>query len=118
MNFLAVRGQGDPNQEGGAYQQAIGLLYGVAFTLNLRPCAGGEGRLPPRNFLQKKQQNLSLFLVRCAILSLELQACPGALAQMPAVKMACTEAQDDLRLCYIGRHDNEAGYDSDFGPGQ
>ena len=30
MNFLAVRGQGDPNQEGGAYKQALGLLYGVA----------------------------------------------------------------------------------------
>lgn len=27
MNFLAVRGQGDPNEEGGAYKAAIGLLY-------------------------------------------------------------------------------------------
>lgn len=35
MNFLAVRGQGDPNQEGGAYQQAIGLLYAVAFTIKM-----------------------------------------------------------------------------------
>ena len=26
MNFLAVRGQGDPNQEGGAYKEALGLL--------------------------------------------------------------------------------------------
>ena len=25
MNFLAVRGMGDPNQEGGAYKEAIGL---------------------------------------------------------------------------------------------
>lgn len=40
MNFLAVRGQGDPNQEGGAYQQAIGLLYGVAFTLKMSEKAG------------------------------------------------------------------------------
>lgn len=30
MNFVAVRGRGDPNEEGGAYKQAIGLLYGIA----------------------------------------------------------------------------------------
>ena len=35
INYLAVRGQGDPNQEGGAYQQAIGLLYGVAYTIKM-----------------------------------------------------------------------------------
>ena len=33
MNYLAVRGKGDPNEKGGAYQQAIGLLYGVAYTI-------------------------------------------------------------------------------------
>ena len=32
MNFIAVRGKGDPNAEDGAYKQAIGLLYGIAFT--------------------------------------------------------------------------------------
>lgn len=35
MNFLAVRGQGDPNIEGGEYKQAIGLLYGIAFTIKM-----------------------------------------------------------------------------------
>ena len=35
MNFLAVRGQGDPNQEGGAYKQALGMLYAVAFTIKM-----------------------------------------------------------------------------------
>lgn len=35
MNYLAVRGQGDPNQAGGAYQRAVGLLYGVAFTIKM-----------------------------------------------------------------------------------
>ena len=35
MNFLAVRGQGDPNQEGGAYKEALGLLYAVAFTIKM-----------------------------------------------------------------------------------
>ncbi len=35
MNFIAVRGQGDPNQEGGEYKQAIGLLYGIAFTIKM-----------------------------------------------------------------------------------
>ena len=31
-NYIAVRGTGDPNEEGGAYQQAIGILYAVAYT--------------------------------------------------------------------------------------
>ncbi len=35
MNFLAVRGAGDPNAEGGDYQAAMGLLYGVAFTIKM-----------------------------------------------------------------------------------
>ena len=35
MNYIAVRGVGDPNEEGGAYKAAIGLLYGIAFTLKM-----------------------------------------------------------------------------------
>ncbi len=35
MNFLAVRGNGDPNAEGGAYKESIGLLYGIAFTIKM-----------------------------------------------------------------------------------
>ena len=35
MNFLAVRGYGDPNEENGAYQQALGLLYVVAYTIKM-----------------------------------------------------------------------------------
>lgn len=35
MNFIAVRGQGDPNVEGGEYKQAINLLYGIAFTVKM-----------------------------------------------------------------------------------
>ena len=35
MRFLAVEGAGDPNEEGGAYQQALELLYGVAYTLKM-----------------------------------------------------------------------------------
>ena len=34
-NYIAVRGKGDPNDEGGAYQQAIGVLYAVAYTLKM-----------------------------------------------------------------------------------
>ena len=34
-NYIAVRGNGDPNEEGGAYQQAIGVLYAVAYTLKM-----------------------------------------------------------------------------------
>lgn len=35
MNYIAVRGQGDPNVEGGEYQASIGLLYGIAFTIKM-----------------------------------------------------------------------------------
>ena len=34
-NFAAVRGKGDPNETGGAYQAAIGVLYAVAYTLKM-----------------------------------------------------------------------------------
>ena len=35
MNYIAVRGKGDPNEENGAYKQAIGVLYAVAYTLQM-----------------------------------------------------------------------------------
>lgn len=35
VNYIAVRGKGDPNEENGAYQQAIGILYAVAYTLKM-----------------------------------------------------------------------------------
>jgi len=35
MNYIAVRGQGDPNPEESEYKQAIGLLYGIAFTIKM-----------------------------------------------------------------------------------
>lgn len=35
MNYLAVRGSGDPNQAGGAYQQALGVLYALAYTIKM-----------------------------------------------------------------------------------
>lgn len=35
MNYLAVRGSGDPNAEGGEYKESIGLLYGIAFTIKM-----------------------------------------------------------------------------------
>lgn len=35
MNFIAVRGTGNPNDEEGEYKAAIGLLYGIAFTIKM-----------------------------------------------------------------------------------
>lgn len=35
MNFIAVRGQGDPNRPDGEYKAAMGLLYGIAFTVKM-----------------------------------------------------------------------------------
>lgn len=34
-NYIAVRGKGDPNEEGGDYQVAIAILYSVAYTLKM-----------------------------------------------------------------------------------
>lgn len=35
MNYIAVRGRGNPDDEDGAYKQAIGLLYAIAFTIKM-----------------------------------------------------------------------------------
>lgn len=35
MNYIAVRGNGNPNEEDGAYQKAISVLYAVAYTLKM-----------------------------------------------------------------------------------
>ena len=35
VNYVAVRGEGDPNLPEGAYQRAIGVLYAVAYTLKM-----------------------------------------------------------------------------------
>lgn len=34
-NYIAIKGKGDPNQEGGAYKEEIGVLYAVAYTLKM-----------------------------------------------------------------------------------
>lgn len=34
-NYIAVRGKGDPNEEGGEYKSAISVLYAVAYTLKM-----------------------------------------------------------------------------------
>ena len=44
INYLAVRGKGDPNEEDGDYQIALGLLYGVAYTLKMS--YKGEHQIP------------------------------------------------------------------------
>ena len=35
MNYIAVRGKGNPNDENGDYQNTLGLLYGVAYTIKM-----------------------------------------------------------------------------------
>lgn len=35
MNFIAVRGAGDPNEPEGEYKRAVGVLYAVAYTLKM-----------------------------------------------------------------------------------
>ena len=35
MNYIAGRGKGNPNEENGDYQNTIGLLYGIAYTIKM-----------------------------------------------------------------------------------
>lgn len=35
MNYIAVRGTGDPNEERGAYKAAIAVLYAVSYTIKM-----------------------------------------------------------------------------------
>ena len=35
MQFIAVRGKGNPNDEDGEYKRAMSLLYGIAFTIKM-----------------------------------------------------------------------------------
>ncbi|MDE5910885.1 MAG: GyrI-like domain-containing protein [Clostridia bacterium] len=35
INYIAVRGKGNPNDENGEYKNSIGLLYAIAFTIKM-----------------------------------------------------------------------------------
>lgn len=35
MNYVAVRGESDPNAEGSAYKRSIELLYGISYTIKM-----------------------------------------------------------------------------------
>ena len=35
MNYIAVKGHGNPNEEDGDYKKAINLLYGIAYTIKM-----------------------------------------------------------------------------------
>ena len=40
INYIAVRGKGDPNEDKGAYMEAMQILYGVAYTLKMSKMGG------------------------------------------------------------------------------
>ncbi|TWH57283.1 hypothetical protein DesLBE_1551 [Desulfitobacterium sp. LBE] len=42
MNFIMVDGQGDPNPEGGEYQQAVELLYAITYTIKMSKLSGSR----------------------------------------------------------------------------
>ncbi len=58
MNFVAVHGKGDPNVPGGAYQEAMGVLYGIAFTIKMSYKGRRRKRLigPYRKQRQKRKR--------------------------------------------------------------
>lgn len=60
MNYIAVRGAGNPNEENGDYQNAIGLLYGVAYTIKM----GYKGTHKIDGFLNLLFRRLRIFCGR------------------------------------------------------
>lgn len=40
MNFVAVRGKGDPNEQNGAYQRALEQLYAISYTIKMSERGG------------------------------------------------------------------------------
>ncbi len=42
INYVAVRGKGDPNEEGGEYQRALQMLYGISFTIKMSSKSGHD----------------------------------------------------------------------------
>lgn len=42
MNYIAVCGSGNPNDENGEYKQSISLLYGIAFTIKMSKKGGRQ----------------------------------------------------------------------------
>ena len=46
MNYVAVRGRGNPNDEDGEYKRAIGILYAVFYTLKM----GKFGKHTPEDY--------------------------------------------------------------------
>ena len=35
MNYISIKGKGNPNEENGEYQNAMTLLYGIAYTIKM-----------------------------------------------------------------------------------
>lgn len=42
MQFIAVRGSGNPNAQNGSYQNAVGLLYAISYTIKMSWKTGFE----------------------------------------------------------------------------
>ena len=55
-NYIAVRGKGNPNEEGGTYQQAISVLYAVAYTLKM----SYKTDYKIKGFLRQRKQRMAM----------------------------------------------------------
>ena len=66
MNYIAVRGKGNPNEENGEYKSSIGLLYGIAFTIKMsykgRPLTVFGGRKIRRDLIMQEKKICTLSL--------------------------------------------------------
>ena len=76
MNYVAVRGKGDPNEEGGAYKNAIGILYAIAYTIPALTGISISSSLPLRAFGGSKALMALIFRTRKRLNGYQLFAFP------------------------------------------
>ena len=82
MQYVAVRGMGDPTEEGGAYKAAIAVLYAVAYTIKMSKLGDHridgyydfvvpplEGFWPKREISPVQQSGFMLHSLRLPLLS-------------------------------------------------
>ena len=130
MNFLAVRGKGDPNEEGGAYKQALGMLYAVAFTIKMSRL--GKHKLegyfdyvvPPLEGLWWQEGRQGVDYARKAEFQwISLIRLPEFVTEEVfrwAVREAAEKKQQDLSpvVAAMEEYAREQGYELDFSQGR
>jgi hypothetical protein len=133
MNFIMVDGKGNPNQEGGEYQQAVEMLYSLSYSIKMgnkkdRPEGWTDYVVPPleglwwlegetsadSDFSQKEKYFWTSMIRQPGFVTQEIfeKACRETAKKKPGldVSKARLEALDEgmcLQVMHIGPYDEE-----------